>query len=63
MPDPQTTEWPTETARNLAVDLERRGSMEGHYVWPEMIQRAFDLQWADGYQAGRKDFHKGCSHD
>lgn len=32
------TQPPKPSAERLAIELERRGAMEGHYVWPDMIR-------------------------
>ena len=49
--------WPSERAVRLALDLERRGSLEGHYVWSEMIQQALDNAFIEGHQRGLKAQH------
>lgn len=39
-------------ALELALDLEKRGSLEGHYVWSDMLIKAltnaYDKGWSDG---------------
>ena len=61
--EPQTTKskragWPSEAAIQLAVDLERRGSLEGHYVWSEMIQMALDAAYSEGHLDGLRQMSK-----
>lgn len=41
------TEHISDAAANLAINLERRGAIEGHYVWPAIIQQALDATAAE----------------
>ena len=52
---PETTETLREDAFNLAVELERRGQLEGHYCWTDMILKALQSAYQQGYDAAKQE--------
>ena len=51
------------TALELALDLEKRGSLEGHYIWSDMLIKALSSSYNQGLEAAAYTVENSPSYD
>ena len=51
------------TALELALDLEKRGSLEGHYIWSDMLIKALSNSYNEGLEVAASTVENSPSYD